>query len=304
MAGGRRILARMKLLLKLALLPILLFVLLILGVAVLLDPAAVKAVSGGVSAATGCDASLGSADIGLLDGHVRFGELEVQNPPGFREGPLLELGTFDAQWDTASLFGDEVRVNGLELDGLRLALELKGGETNLAPILDKLRELSAKSSDSPAEPSDEGPAPEGDSEGGGKKVHIDQIRIAGVRAELHVSDLPGVDGQYAVDVPEFVIEDLGNGEKSATLTEWSARVLEVVLEEARAAGEGTFPGEWQALLAGGLEGLGDQAVERLEGEAKKWLEENASELPEEVQQGLDALGEHGKELEGLFGGKQ
>ena len=101
----------MKLLLKLALLPVLLFVLLVVGVAVLLDPAAVKAVSGGVSAATGCEAELGSADIGLLDGHVKFDELEVQNPPGFREGPVLSLGHFEANWDTASWSALKVQMS-------------------------------------------------------------------------------------------------------------------------------------------------------------------------------------------------
>lgn len=295
----------MKLLIKLVVSLVLVLVLLIIGVGFLINPAVEKAVSGGLSEATGCESSLGSADIGLLAGEVKFAELAIQNPPGFRDGPLLELGHFNASWDTASLFSEEVRVSELELDGLQLSLELKGKQTNLGPLIERLRELSADGAEESPTGGEEQPEAPGSDKGGGEtQLNIERVRIAGVRAELFISDVPGIDGQYAVDVPEFVIENLGNGENSASVTEWSAHILEELLEKVQTAGAGgNFPAEWQALLDGDLDTIKAAAKQELEKQAEKWLDENEDELPADAQKGLDALKKEGVDLDGLFGDK-
>ncbi len=291
----------MKLLLRLAIFLVLLLVAVVLAAGVLLDPAAAKAVSAGVTAATGCESKLGEAEIGLIGGKVRFAELEVSNPPGFREGALLSLGDLNASWDTPSLFTDEIHVKQLELDGLVLSLQLQGTETNLDPIIARLRELAAKRGQTQTGES-EPPAEDGSGvEGEGPKVLIDRVRVAGVRTELSVAGIPGIEGQYAVDVPEFVINDLGGGENSGSLSEWSARILEVLLEQTQTAGEGTFPSQWQDLLGGDLDQLKESAMQQLQEEAEGLLEEHADELPEELKGGLDSLK---KDMGGLFGGKK
>ena len=291
----------MKLLLRLALLFVLLVVGVVVGLGVLLDPAVEKAVSAGVTAATGCESNLQEAEIGLIGGKVRLAELEVTNPPGFREGALLSLGDLNASWDTASLFTDEIHVKQLELDGLVLSLQLQGTKTNLDPVIARLRELAASggepgASEEAEPPSDEEP----NEEGAGRNVLIDRVRIAGIRTELSVAGIPGVEGDYAVDVPEFVINDLGNGENAGSVSEWSARILEVLLEQTQAAGQGTFPSEWQDLLKGSLDELKESALEELQQEAQDLLDEHTEDLPEDLKKGLDALK---KDAGGLFGGK-
>ena len=291
----------MKLLLRLVVFLVLLVVGVVLAAGILLDPAAAKAVSAGVTAATGCESQLGEAEIGLIGGKVRFAELEVSNPPGFRDGALLSLGDLNASWDTPSLFTDEIHVKQLELDGLVLSLQLQGTKTNLDPIIARLRELAAQRGDS--EPGEEGepPTEEGSSdEGAGPKVLIDRVRVAGVRTELSIAGVPGIEGDYAVNVPEFVINDLGNGENSGSLSKWSARILEVLLEQTQSAGEGTFPSQWQDLLGGDLDQLKESALKQLQEEAEGLLEEHADELPEELKGGLDSLK---KDVGGLFGGQ-
>jgi uncharacterized protein involved in outer membrane biogenesis len=291
----------MKLILRLAFFFLLLVVGVVVGVGVLLDPAAAKAVSAGVTAATGCESTLGEAEIGLIDGNVRFAELEVANPPGFREGSLLTLGDLNASWETPSLFTDEIHVKQLELDGLVLSLQLQGAKTNLDPIIAKLRELASKGGESqPAGESEPSAGGEAEGDDAGPKVLIDRVRIAGIRTELSVAGVPGIEGDYGVDVPEFVINDLGNGENAGSVSEWSARILEVLLEQTQAAGQGTFPAQWQELLGGNLDQLKESALKQLEAEAKDLLEEHADELPEELQKGLDSLK---KDAGGLFGGK-
>ncbi|MCB9916321.1 MAG: hypothetical protein H6828_14430 [Planctomycetes bacterium] len=292
----------MKCLLKLVVMFVLVLVLGVVGLGFLLDPAAEQAVSKGLTAATGCTSSLGAADVGLLSGGVRFERLEVQNPPGFRAEPLLSMGALGVNWDTASLLSDEVQVKDVELSDLVLSLELKGGESNVKPVIDRLRQLSQSSGGGADEPG--GPAPEGggDSGGGGKKVNIEQVRVSGVRTDLHVTGVPGVEGDYSVSVPAFVIEDLGNGENSATLGEWSARILQVTLQKVQEAGAGTFPGEWQTLLTGNLDALKQGALDALKDEAQKQLEGQLENLPEDVKSGIDALKKKSGGLGGLLGG--
>jgi len=288
-------LGAMKLLLKLLVAGVLLVVLLVVGFAFFLDPMARTAVEEGVTHATGSETTLESASIELVAGEVKFDSLEIANPPGFSEQPMLAIGHFEADWDLGSLFGDEIVVNLLELDGLDLSLELNGTESNIGPLIERLRELAASGGDAPGEPTEPSGEPSGEGEGG-PDVFIDKVRIAGVRTGLKITGVPGIEGSYSAEVPEIIIEDLGTGEKSGTVAEWSARIVEVVLVAAQSA-KGNFPAEYQALLAGDLDSLKEGLKKELEGEVKELIEE---QLGDEAKDALDKLKDKG--LDGILGG--
>ena len=292
----------MKCLLKLLAIGVMLVVLLVVAVALLINPVVESAIEGAVGFTTELDTELESADIGILSGDLGFDGLHIANPPGFEEGPLLSLGTFRTTYDLQSLTSDVIQIEEVVLDGLELNLELKGTKSNIQPLLERLRELSRSTGGT-----DEGGTPptEPDSEPSaeGPEVHIGRVKVAGVKAGLRITGIPAIDGVYSINVPPIVIENLGDGEQEGTVSEWTARILEVVMTSAQSAGQGTFPAEWQTLLSGDLDGIGDalksEAKEQLEG----LLDEELEKLPENLTKPLDELKKKNDLLDGILGGK-
>jgi hypothetical protein len=302
----------MKLLLKLLAGLVLLLVLLVAAAAFLIDPMARTAVEKGVTHATGSETSLESAKIGILAGEVSFNALEIANPPGFQDRPILSVGSFTADWDFQSLFQDEIVVHLLELDGLDLSLEVNGTDSNIDQLIERLRELTAgEGEDDKGEPSDEPTqppeAPPGEE---GPDIFIERIRIADVRTGLTITGIPGIEGSYSAEVPEIIIEELGTGDKSGTLAEWAARIIEQTLVHTQGAGQGTFPAEIQALLSGDLDPLKSKAEAELKKKAGELIEDELPELKEKLEglEGLEGMEDNEeikkgkKALDGLLGG--
>lgn len=305
----------MKLLLRLLVAGVLLVVLLVVLLSFVLDPMARSAVEGGVTHATGSATTLDSAKIALLDGEVAFDSLSIANPPGFSAKPLLSIGHFQASCELGSLLEDEIVVDLLELDGLDLSLELNGTASNVVPLIERLRELTAAGGGGDeAPPAGEEKPSEG---GGGKDVLIKKIRIAGVHTALSITGVPGIEGSYSAEVPEFVIEGLGTGEESGTIAQWSARILEAVLVAAKDA-KGNFPPQYQALLSGDLDALKAGVLKDLGQKGKDLLEEQLGDqvLPDEAKKAIDEVLEDPKKaadevlknpkkkLKGLLGGDE
>jgi hypothetical protein len=111
-------------------------------------------------------------------------------------------------------------------------------------------------------------------------------------------------------VPDLILETFNSDMAGATSSEWTAYVLENVLTQSLAAGNGKFPAEWQGFLSGEMAagGLLDGDINELDERAKERLNETLDDL---IQQGkqdpqglIDDLGDSEKKLKALFGGKQ
>jgi len=321
----------MKCLLKLAVIGLLLIALLVGGVFLFIDTVVETAVTKGVTFTTQQETTLGSADVQLLSGKLGFEDLEIANPPGFQEGPMLRIAGFQTAIDRNGTQEDVVHLTELKLDGLELALELNGKQHNLEPLLARLKELKGADPTDPGagEPEPTEPTePSGPTtqEEPGPELRIGRIEITNLKSSLRITGVPLADGVYQLDVPDILIEDFDDDMQSATVVEWSAYLLETLLSASLAAGDDVFPQEWQKLFAGGLlesglldgdleqvqeyiEGLSKEELDALElqgkEELKKLEDEYKKELREDpegaVDKAKDDLKDAEKKLKGLFG---
>ncbi|MFT7486377.1 MAG: hypothetical protein ACI9F9_002232 [Candidatus Paceibacteria bacterium] len=304
--------ATMKCLMKLVAIGVLLVLLLVGGVVVALNPMLSKLVGESVTYATQQETTVESIDLGLLSGDFSIGALSIANSEGFQEQPLMTLHSFKAKLDPSKVTGDIIPIDLVEIDGLDLALEMKGTDSNVTALLLRLRELQQRFGADAAEgESDEDATPNAElPEEAGPRLDIQRIRIAGIRASLTVSEVPLANGVYELEVPDLILENFNSDMAGATSSEWTAYVLENVLTQSLAAGNGKFPAEWQGFLSGEMAagGLLDGDINELDERAKERLNETLDDL---IQQGkqdpqglIDDLGDSEKKLKALFGGKQ
>ncbi len=231
------------------------------------------AIQSGGTWATGVPTKVDDVSAGLLGGKLELSGLTVANPEGFAPQPFVAIGTARADWETRSLFSDEVHVKELVLDGLALHIERNAKGTNYGKILEH-----AKS---------HGKGEKAPDAGGSKRVLVvDRIVLTNITAELLLADLPVATGPLKVTVPRI---ELNNFRSDGSTSEVVGQLLSVVVESALSvaleAGQGIFP---------------QDLVKDLE----KQLESSAQELKDVLE---GSLNEAGKGLEGLkdvFGGKK
>jgi hypothetical protein len=231
-----------------------------------LDAAVRKAVEKGGSMALGVPTHLGGAALSPFGGELTLNDLEIENPPGFEEEtPFLTLARAHTAVDLGSLREDVVRIELVELDGVGILMQRRGGESNYGVILDN---LSA---------SGEGKEPEG--EGQGVRVNIARVVIRDIRADFDLLPLGGEVTRAVVTIPEIVIEDLGNSDEGASMAEITARVVEALLQATLQAGGKVLSPELLGDLAEGLGKLGVDTID-LGGDVLQSVGEGAGDVLE------------------------
>ena len=90
------------------------------------------------SSTLGVPVTVKSIDLSILSGKVEIKGLVVNNPPGYANPTLLELGDGVVNLDIGSLMSDTIKIQLIKLDNTKLTIEQKGLTNNLNEILDKL----------------------------------------------------------------------------------------------------------------------------------------------------------------------
>jgi len=230
-----------------------------------------RAVRAGVETAASkalkVDVSLGGVQLGLLRGKVGLNDLVVDNPPGYSERNLLEMGGATVQTDLGSLLSDTVNIDLIRLDNIDLTIEQKGLSTNLKDLLDNIAA-------SQPEPSATG-GPEEKKEGG-KKLLIKKLQISNVTVRVKV--LGGPEIPLKLDTIEM--ENLGSDQKLdvAALT---GKVLVAIAGGVAKQGAGVIPSD----ITGGLE-AGLKSIQQLGGAV--------------LEQGKDVLEKGAGAIKGIF----
>ncbi|MFT7671340.1 MAG: hypothetical protein ACI8X5_004057 [Planctomycetota bacterium] len=302
----------MKFLIKLAVVGLLLFGLLLGGLVAMIDPLIEEIVTEGIGYTTKQDTTLESASLGILSGDLSFEGLEIANPPGFQETPLLHVARFATEMAPSGIAADRLELDFVELDGLSLALEIKGTESNLTQIVKRLGDLQEQlkrargvSGEGDTEP-DEAPKDELPPEAG-PVMKINQIRVTNLSASMRISEIPFAEGVYSFDVPDLLLENFSNDMDQATMVEWTAHVLEEVLVSAVSAADKELPESVRkvlqsdlfkdGILGSALDGDYDRIEDELKVQGKAALDDFLKDPKGDPAAQLD------KALDGLFGGK-
>jgi len=263
---------------------------------VYIDAIAGAAIEDGATYALGVDTKVGFVRIGLLTGSFHIGSLKVENPPGFDSKYLLKLGDGRMQVSIDSLQREVVEVPEFDLEGIQVALEKAGRQTNYGVILGNLKRFeSSGSQPAPAKSGEAAP---------GKRLIVRQLLIRDVSA--HVANNAALDavGGIDVEVPEIRLTNIGaQNARGVAMSELTNIIVKAIF--AGIAKYGTnLPSALAGDLSANLGGLAKVPFEVV-GETTGAL---TTALPKPVGDAARRLGEGaGKALEGLgglFGGKK
>ena len=161
------------------------------------DRAVKIAIEAGGTKALNVGVKVDDVDLSILGGKIAFKNLLIDNPPGYENERFLALKDAQIEVDLASLMSDVVNIKNIKMDGVDLTLEQKGiTSNNLKDII-----KSIPSSDKqPSEPS-------------GKKLHIDNLELTNVTANVKLLPVPGKPGTVTVKLSPIRMTDLGTDNK-------------------------------------------------------------------------------------------
>jgi len=231
------------------------------------------AIQSGGTWATGVPTKVDDVSAGLLGGKLELTGLTVANPEGFAPQPFVSLGTARADWETRSLFSDEVHVKELALDGVALHIERNASGTNYKKILEHARSRG-KGEKKPEE------------QGSKRVLVVDRIVLTNVTAELVLADLPVATGPLRVTVPRIELNAFrSDGSTSEVVGQLLTVVVDAAMSAALEAGQGIFPQDLVKDLQNQLESSTQELKDVLEGS------------PKEAGKGLEGLKD-------VFGGKK
>jgi uncharacterized protein involved in outer membrane biogenesis len=219
-------------------------------------------ISAGASKALKVNVGLGGVSLGLLRGQIGISNLVIDNPPGYSDKTLLNLGSASVRAQIGSLLSDTVKIDEIRLDGIDLVIEQKGLSTNLKDLLDNV------ASGKPAEP-----AGTGDKKTAGKNLQIKNLEITNVSVRVKVLGGPEV----PLKLEAIRMENIGTGEKVsiATLT---GKILVAIATSVAQQGAGLIPGDITGGLKAGLENvqkIGGSILEQGKGVLEKGVESGA-----------------------------
>jgi hypothetical protein len=214
------------------------------------------AIQSGGTWATGVPTQVDDVSAGLLGGELELTGLTVANPPGFAAKPFVAVGTARADWETRSLFSDEVHVEELAIDGLALHIERNASGTNYKKILEHAK---TRGKDEPKKESGESK----------RVLVVDRIVLTNVTAELVLGDLPVATGPLSVTVPRIELKQFrSDGSTSEVVGQLLSVVVEAAMSAALEAGQGIFPQDLMKDLQQQLESGSQELKDVLEGTLK------------------------------------
>ena len=152
------------------------------------------------SSTLGVPVTVKSIDLSILGGKVSIKGLVVNNPPGYANPTLLELGEGVVNLDIHSLMSDTIKIQLIKLENTKLTIEQKGLTNNLNEILDKLPKGEKEAASKPEEKP-------------GKKLTVTKLEITNTNVNVKLLPVPGKSDNVSLNLDPIVMENLGGDKK-------------------------------------------------------------------------------------------
>lgn len=162
--------------------------------------------------------------IGLKEGSGTITGLTIGNPPGFKPGHAIRIGTATLVLDIDSLTGDVIIVDSVVIDGAAVNYEQTAAGSNLQTILDNLSSDDASASSSGAE-------------GSGDEIRVIVRRLDFVNATASLQ-VPALQQDRSVTLPDIRLRDIGTDTGGASAAELAEQILRPIIEKSLSAAVG------------------------------------------------------------------
>jgi hypothetical protein len=231
------------------------------------------------SSTLGVPVTVKSLSLALLRGKVEIQGLVVNNPPGYANPTLLELGDGVVNLDVGSLMSDTIKIKLIKLDNTKLTIEEKGLTNNLSEILNKLPKEEKKE---PAPTTEKKPAPT--AEKPGKNLTVTKLEITGTNVQVKLLPIPGKSDTISLKLDPIVMENLGT-DKKLSIASLIGKVMGALATGIAKQGTGLLPD-------GMVKGIGSTF-------------DKTAELGKDAMKGSTEAGKGVVEgVKGIFGGKK
>ncbi len=268
-----------KVILRFIVLPVIILLIVLVAVFFLVGNSLIKA--GIETAATktlGVPVTVKNIDLSILKGQVVIEGLVVQNPPGYANKNLLELGQGVVNLEIGSLMSNPVKIQLIKLDGTKLTMEQKGLTNNLKEILDRL-------------PKEGQPEEKPAAEEKGKDLHINKLEITNTNVTVKLLPVPGKADNVSLNIDPIVMENLGT-DKKLSIGKLTAKILGAIATGIAKQGVGLLPDDM-------VKGIGS-AIGKTAEIGKAAAEEGKKAIEDATDTGKGVL----EGVKGLLGGKK
>jgi hypothetical protein len=204
-----------KVLLRIGVGIVILFILAVLCISLFLDGAVKRGVEAIGSRLTQVDVKLDKVSLSPLSGSGEIQGLVVGNPQPYKTPHAIQIGKASLSLVPGSLLSRKIVVKSIDIESPEITFEGGFGGNNLSKILANVRSSEATESNAPAaKPSAEKP---------GKNFEVDDLRITGAKLSVSVTGMGGK--TFPVTIPDIHLTDLGKDSNGIT----SAELVKVVL---------------------------------------------------------------------------
>ncbi|MFX3658031.1 MAG: hypothetical protein ACN6I7_02510 [bacterium] len=165
----------------------------------------------------GAPVSVAGVDVAVTEGSAGLRALEVGNPEPYSGPPAIALGSIAIVLDAARTSSELIVLRQVTIDGATVAIQERGGETNLQRLLANLE--AATGAEAQAEQTGVGSE---------VKLIIERFSLTGASATLSSELL----GEGAVEIADVLLTDIGTADNGASVGEVLEQILRPIVRSA------------------------------------------------------------------------
>lgn len=218
--------------------------------------------------------TIGDVSLSILAGKAGVKNLIVDNPPGYHNPRLLELGNAQIDLDMRSVLSQTINIDDILLENITVVLEQKGLTNNIQQILDGMSSQPSESQVEEGKPS--------------KKLMIRHLQINEVAVKVKLLPWPGKEDTLTLKLKPITMTDLGTDDKM-DMAKLSSKILLAIVSGIAEQGMGILPNDILGPMNDTLESLGSAAKVAIE-EVEKILKEG-QQATEKILEDTRKLGD-------------
>ncbi len=189
-------------------------------------------------------------NIKLTEGRGDIYGLEVANPEGYSDRPIIKVGQVGLEIQPGSITEDVIVIREILVDGAVLNAEHQGvSDINIKTLLDQMRP------DSPEEP------PQSTTASPDVRFMVEKLSFTGATLDLRSEEL----GERNLTMRDIQLEELGDRQEGLTPAQLTRAILNPLMQRARERVEQELKSEAEGALKEELEErLSDEEREKVE----------------------------------------
>ncbi len=252
----------------------------IVAAVLFLDAVAARVLTSAATLHFGTETTVRSVHLGLFDGRSTLTGLQVGQPAGFGEGPMLVIDHASITAGLAELLSHDIVIESIEVDGLSVHIVEANGLVNAQVVADTLTKEKDATPPTAAPATSETPS--------GGTVAIRALTVSGIRVSARGGSVLSQDQTVEVTIPDLVVTDLGTKTKVSDIAaQLSAELMNRLLV---------------AIVQAKVQGFPQQMLTGLQSASSSLADATSSLLNQTGSAIQGTIEGAGEAIKGLFGG--